>query len=50
MSILKTTEVKEYKLAYLCGLALSGVEDGKPQWIGTKEQFQNYFNLLTVKN
>lgn len=46
MNILKIFENRYYKLAYQCGLSLGGIENGKPQWLGTQEQLDKYFSLI----
>lgn len=35
--------VYELKLGWQCGLNLVGAENNKPQWLGTKEQFDDYY-------
>lgn len=50
MNILKLLDNVYYKLAYQCGLVLSGVEDGYPLWLGTQEQFSSYYKQLDLRN
>ena len=50
MSILKVFGNKYYKLAFVCGLVLAAIEEGRPQFIGTKEQMNNYWNALKINN
>jgi hypothetical protein len=50
MSILKLLNNKYYKLAYECGLALSGTEEGRPLFIGTTEQMNKYWRALENNN
>ena len=38
---LRVQNASIYKKAFEAGLSLCGVEDGQPQWIGTKVQFAN---------
>ena len=50
MSILKVLGNKYYKLAFECGLMLTAIEEGRPQFIGTEEQMNNYWNALKINN
>ena len=50
MSILKVIENKYYKLAFECGLVIASIEEGRPQFIGTEDQMNNYWNALKINN
>lgn len=48
---LKAIKSIYYKLAFRCGLEISGVEsNGEPQFIGTDKQFKAYQKLLKINN
>lgn len=38
-------EAKEYQIGFKAGLSFSGFEDGKIQWLGTKEEWNKFEHL-----
>lgn len=40
-----------YQIAFICGLAICGVEpNGAPQFVGTSEQWRNYGDRMELFN
>jgi hypothetical protein len=50
MNTLRMLESRYYKIAFDCGLTLSGTEEGRPQWLGSDRQMSLYWNLLDTNN
>lgn len=50
MNILKPLQAIYYKLAFQSGLVLGGIEEEKPQWLGTSQEFNNYYKELELRN
>jgi len=50
MNILKPKPAIDYKLAFRNGLAISGIENGSPLWLGTNQQMNNYWEDLERYN
>lgn len=46
MAILKAQDNLVYQLAWKSDLQLTGVEEGRPQFMGNKDQMNNYFTAL----
>lgn len=50
MNILNPIPAVDYKLAFSNGLILSGAEEGRPLWLGTNQQMNNYWDDLERYN
>jgi len=50
MNILKSLKAINYKAAFEAGLAMAGIEDNKPMWMGTQRQHDYYNNILMAED